>query len=105
MSHAIPIELRGESSTAAPVAPATQAVPLAPAAPTVVCAPLSPRGPKPVFARDPGKEWAWKEREIVSTSFRSAGLDAAYRAIPHRSKAAIRGQLQRCGLIVRRIKP
>jgi len=97
MSHAIPIEIRGENPTRAvnaPVAPTTQLVPLN-SLPVMHPA-------KPPFARSAGAEWSIKELQLVEQSFRTAGHAAAYQAIPHRSKAAVRGRLQRAGLVPKR---
>lgn len=101
MSHAIPFALKGENvqATTAPIAPASQPVPLAPAATAAPAASTL----KPPFARKAGAEWSWSEVRLAEQSYRTAGLDAAYRAIPHRSRPAVRGRLQRAGLIPKRI--
>lgn len=95
MNHAIPFALKGENvQTAAPV---TQAVPLAP-----TVAPAAPSTPKPTFARAAGDERSWAEMRLLDVTYRATGLAACYNAIPHRSKAAVRGRLQRAGLVLPR---
>jgi hypothetical protein len=60
-----------------------------------------PAGRIPTYARAAGKAWSQKEEELVSHAFRTAGLQAAYNAVPHRTKPAVRGWLQRNGYIAK----
>lgn len=81
-----------------PVDPAS-AVILPTAVPSQTYRRPTPR--KPVYARDAGKSWSQKEQTLVEHAFRVAGLTAAYNAVPHRTPAAVRGWLQRRGLIAK----
>lgn len=60
-----------------------------------------PAGRIPTYARAAGKVWSQKEEELVSHAFRTAGLHAAYNAVPHRTRPAVRGWLQRHGFIAK----
>lgn len=75
---------------------------------TSIAATLTYRRPvarKPVYARSAGQTWSTKEEELVSHAYKTAGLQAAYNAVPHRSHPAVRGWLQRRGLIAKTPAP
>lgn len=99
MSHSIPIELNGGAAPA----PVTQPVPLAPAkaaAPiTSLTQAIATISRRPTYANSPGEEWSTRELQLTEQALRTGGLEAAYKVVPHRSKAAVRGRLQRAGLI------
>lgn len=111
MSHAIPFALKGENvqAASAPVAPPTQVVPLRPAAAPITTIAQAreivqsrPSVGRPTYANHAGEEWATREFSLVENAFRTGGLEAAYKIVPHRTKPAVRGRLQRAGLIPRR---
>ena len=54
---------------------------------------------KPAHARNVGQRWSTAEQQLVRDAFKTAGLAAAYNAAAHRSRPAVRGFLQRAGLI------
>lgn len=109
MSHAIPFAIKGGGPSgnvgtihAAP----SQVVPLAPPVSTGFSSPPTIKvkvlGPKPTYARAARAEWSLRECQLAEHSYRIAGLSAAYNAVPHRTKPAVRGRLQRAGLVPKR---
>ena len=92
MSHSIPIQLNGGTETT----PAPVAAP--PVVPFPTLAP-KPTTPRPTYANYAGEEWSTRELQLVEQAFRTSGYEAAYKVVPHRSKPAVRGRLQRAGLI------
>lgn len=93
MSHSIPIALQGEQ--AKPASAPTTAVALPPTAPVVSTVTLN----RPTYAAAKGRHWTDRECRLVEEAFRTGGHEAAYKVVPHRGKPAVRGQLQRLGLI------
>jgi len=86
------------------------ATPVQPATPTpVTLSPLPPNQQfvvpilyvrkKPAHARNVGQRWSNAEQQLVRDAFKTAGLAAAYNAAAHRSRPAVRGFLQRAGLV------
>ena len=60
---------------------------------------------KPPHARYAGQVWSRVEGELATFAFRTAGLAAAYNAVPHRTRPAVRGWLQRRGLVRKNSAP
>lgn len=82
-----------------PLPPVQPAQPAAPA--TNGCA--VPRT-QPTYARPAGRKWSHKERDLTLQTFATGGLAAVYILQAHRSRPAIRGFLQRAGVIPRKFK-